>query len=82
MKHPIQLILAVFALVGAVASWSQVHRVVDVEPIADGEPATTSLAYYPPLMLLTMVLVTAAGVLIVLGIAGLRRRRTRQSTPS
>lgn len=75
MKHVIQLFVALLALAGAAASWSQVHRVVDVEPIADGEPATTSVVYYPPLMFLTMVLVAAAGVLVVLGIAGLRRRR-------
>lgn len=79
MKHVIQLVLAVLALAGSVMSWSQVQRVVAVEPIADGEPATSSVVYYPPLMFLTMVLVTAAGVLLVLGVAGLRRRRDRRN---
>jgi hypothetical protein len=70
----VQLLLGVLSLAGAVLCWQQVRRVVDVEPVAKGEPATTSIAYYPPLMFLTMLLVTIAGVLLVLGIAGLRRR--------
>jgi len=60
------------------------ERIVDVGPIADGQPATTSVAYSPPMMLLTMLLATVAGVLIVLGAAGLirdRRARTPGSVP-
>ena len=51
---------------------------VVVAPIADGQPSTTSAAFDPPLMLLTWLLITAAGVLAALGVAGLvRARRAR-----
>ncbi len=79
-----QLVLATLALIGAVLSWLQVRSIVDVSPIADGQPATTSVAYSPPMMLLTMLLATVAGVLIVLGVAGVirvRRARTPGSVP-
>jgi len=80
----VQLAVATLALIGAVLSWLQVRSIVDVAPIADGQPATTSVAYSPPLMMLTMLLATVAGVLIVLGVAGLirgRRARTPGSVP-
>lgn len=76
LKPAIQLALAVLAAVGAVASWWQVRTVVDVAPVAAGQPGTTSIAYYPPMMLLTLVLATAAGVFAVLGVAGLCRLRS------
>jgi hypothetical protein len=80
----VQLVLAALALAGAVFSWLQVRSFVEVAPIADGQPATTSVVYSPPMMLLTMLLATVAGVLIVLGVAGLirgRRARTPGSVP-
>jgi len=75
LKHWIQLILAALAVAGAAVSWTQVSSIVDVAPVAPGQPATTSVAYYAPMLMLTLVLATTAGVLIVLGIAGLRRRK-------
>ena len=78
MRHVIQLVLAALALAGGVITALQARSVVFVAPVADGQPSTTSFAYDPPLMMLTWLLVTAAGVLAVLGVAGLRRaRRTR-----
>lgn len=80
-----QLVLGALALVGAVLTWFQVRTIVDVAPVADGQPATTSVVYSPPMMLLTMLLATAAGVLLVLGVAGLlraRRHRARSGSPS
>ena len=44
-------------------------------PVIDGEPATTSVVYDAPLLTLALLLATVAGVLVVLGIANLRRRR-------
>jgi NO-binding membrane sensor protein with MHYT domain len=70
-----ELILAGAALVGAGVSWSQARRTVGVAPVADGQPFTTSLVYDPQLLLLTLVLVTTAGVLAVVGLARLRRER-------
>ncbi|WP_167106653.1 cytochrome c-type biogenesis protein CcmH [Mycobacterium sp. DL592] len=79
MRHVVQLVLAVLAAAGAVVSWMQVRSIVDVAPVTDGQPATTSVLYDPPLMVLTMVLATAAGVLLVLGVAGLVRARRRRA---
>lgn len=76
----VELVLAGAALVGAGVSWSHARRTVGVAPIADGQPFTTSLVYDPQLLLLTLVLVTTAGVLAVIGLARLRRERS--ATPS
>jgi hypothetical protein len=67
--------LACASLVGAGVSWTHARHARGVAPIAEGQPATTSLVYDPQLLLLTMVLLTAAGVLAVLGIARLLRAR-------
>lgn len=81
MRHVIQLVLAALVLAGGVIIGLQVRSVVFVAPVADGQPSTTSVGYDPPLMMLTWVLVTAAGVLAVLGVAGLvRARRARGAT--
>ena len=71
----VELVLAGAALVGAGLSWSHAHRTVGVAPIADGQPSTTSMVYDPQLLLLTLVLLTSAGLLAVVGVARLRRAR-------
>ncbi len=71
-----ELALACAALVCSGLSWWHSHRTVIVAPIADGQPATTSLVYDPQLLLLTLVLLTSAGVLAVIGTARLRRTRS------
>jgi NO-binding membrane sensor protein with MHYT domain len=71
----VELLLACAALVGAGVSWSHARHTVSIAPIADGQPLTTSLVYDPQLLLLTLVLVTTAGVLAVVGLARLRRER-------
>lgn len=75
MKAVVQLALSALAALGALLCWLQVKSWVDVPPITDGQPATVSVVYDPPLMVLTWFLATTAGVLAVLGVAGLRRRR-------
>ncbi|MGJ6126416.1 hypothetical protein QN239_27960 [Mycolicibacterium sp. Y3] len=70
----VELVLASVALVGCVLSWQSAGETAQAAPITDGEPSTTSVVYYPPLIVLALVLATAAGVLAVLGIARLRRR--------
>jgi hypothetical protein len=75
VRHVIQLVVAVLASAGAVAAGLDARSVVPVGPVADGQPSTTSFAFDPPLMFLTWGLVTVAGVLLVLGVAGLRRGR-------
>ena len=74
-RHIAQLVLALVAAAGAAVSWSQVRSWIDVAPITDGQPATVSVVYNPPLMMLSWLLATAAGVLVILGITGLRRVR-------
>ncbi len=71
----IELLLALVAAVGCVLSWLASISTVDVPPIMDNEPWTTSLVYSPPLLALSLLLATVAGVLAVLGVARLRRRR-------
>ena len=40
-----------------------------VAPVVDGQPVTTSVVYDPSLLLLTLLLATAAGMLMVVGCA-------------
>ena len=79
-RHIVQLVLAALAAVGAVLAWVSVTSMVDVAPVAEGQPATVSVVYDPPLMMLTWLLATAAGVLTVLGVVGLRRARPSLDT--
>lgn len=69
----VELTLALVAAVGCVVSWLQSRSTVMVAPVAAGEPATTSITYYAPLLVLALVLATLAGILTVLGVARLRR---------
>lgn len=69
----IELVLACAAALGCAASWSAVRSTVPVAPVADGQPVTTSVVYDPQLLLLTLLLATAAGILAVVGVARLRR---------
>lgn len=73
MRARIELVLAVIAVAGCVLSWLAARSTVEVAPVLDGEPLTTSVVYSPPLLVLSVFLATVAGVLAVLGVAGLRR---------
>jgi hypothetical protein len=73
----VELALAVVAAVGCVVAWLQSRSVVEVAPIADGEPSTRSVTYYAPLLMLALVLATLAGVLVVVGVARLQRALRR-----
>jgi hypothetical protein len=70
----IELLLAAVAAAGCVVSWLRASSMVQVEPIASGEPATTSVTYFAPMLVLALVLATVAGVLVVVGVARLRRK--------
>ncbi|MGV0740841.1 hypothetical protein [Mycolicibacterium sp. XJ870] len=69
----IELLIAALAAVGCVLSWVAARTTIEVAPVLAGEPATTSVTYSAPLLVLSLLLATAAGVLAVLGIARLRR---------
>jgi hypothetical protein len=75
LRATIELGLAVAALIGCVVSWSAADSTADVAPIIAGEPAKTSTVYDPTLITLSLLLLTAAGVLLVVGVA--RWRRTK-----
>ncbi|OBF67762.1 hypothetical protein A5753_03285 [Mycobacterium sp. 852002-51971_SCH5477799-a] len=78
----LELGLACVALICSALSWLHSHHTVTVAPIANGQPSTTSLTYDPQLLLLTLVLLTSAGVLAVVGYARLRRARSRPTAAS
>ena len=72
--------MACAALAGAGVSWLHARHMVRVAPVAEGQPFTSSLVYDPQQLLLTMVLITTAGVLAVVGMARLRRPQRRSRT--
>jgi len=72
VRARIELSLAVVAAIGCVLSWLAASSTVVVAPVLDGEPQTTSVVYNAPLLVLSLLLATVAGVLAVLGIARLR----------
>jgi hypothetical protein len=75
LRGAAELVLACAALVGAGWSWTHTRSTVAVAPVADGQPATESLVYHPQQLVLTLLLVTIAGVLAVVGAARLSRSR-------
>lgn len=72
----VQLVVAALALAGAVASWLAAGSREQVPPIMDGQPSLSTMVYYPPLLVLALAFLAAAGVLAVLGISRLRRTRS------
>jgi hypothetical protein len=78
----LELGLALAALAGAGGTWLHARHTVGVAPIAEGQPSTTSLVYDPQQLLLTMLLATLAGILLVVGAARLRRSRPGRVRPS
>jgi hypothetical protein len=74
-RASIELVVAVAAAVGCVLSWLAARSVVVVAPVIEGEPKTTSVIYSPPLVTLSLLLATVAGVLAVVAVSRLRRRQ-------
>lgn len=74
-RSVVQLVLACAAVLGCALAWSQVRSYELVEPVLEGQPATTSVVYDPPMLLLTLLSAAAAGVLMVVGVANVRRAR-------
>lgn len=82
LRALLELGLALAALAGAGVSWLHARHTVGVAPIADGQPSTTSLVYDPQQLLLTMLLATLAGILLVVGTTRLGRSRPGAFRPS
>ena len=72
----LELVLAVLAAIGSVASWLAAISEVVVDPVLAGEPSTVSRVYSAPMLTLSLLLATLAGVLAVVGVARLRRGST------
>jgi hypothetical protein len=72
-RATVELLVAVVAAVGCVVAWLAASSTVVVAPVLSGEPQTTSVEYSAPLLVLSLILATLAGVLAVLGVARLRR---------
>jgi hypothetical protein len=68
-----ELLLACAAVAGCAVSWSAVRSTVEVAPILKDQPVTTAVVYDPSMLLLTLLLAAVAGMLVVIGIARLRR---------
>ncbi|HJT92062.1 MAG TPA: hypothetical protein VJ777_08990 [Mycobacterium sp.] len=71
MKATVHLLLACVAAACCVLTWLAARSTVVVAPVLAGEPKTTSLEYSAPLLVLSLILATVAGVLVVVGIARL-----------
>jgi hypothetical protein len=69
----VELLLACAAAVGCAVSWSAVRSTVAVAPVLKDQPVTMSVVYDPSMLLVTLLLAALAGMLAVVGIAGLRR---------
>jgi hypothetical protein len=77
----LEVVLAVAAAVGCVASWLLAQTSVVVAPVSDGEPATTSVVYDPFWLFIALLLGTLAGVLLVVGVARWRRSAVARVSP-
>ncbi|MGE2732713.1 hypothetical protein ACQI4F_24865 [Mycolicibacterium vaccae] len=69
-----ELFVAVLVAVGAVLAWISASTQVVVAPLVEGEPATVSRVYSAPMLTLSLLLATVAGVLAVYGVTHLVRR--------
>jgi hypothetical protein len=72
-RGTVELLLAAIAAAGCALSWLGARSTVVVAPVLEGEPMTTSVIYSAPLLVLSLMLATVAGVLAVNGVARLRR---------
>ena len=73
-RATIELLAAAAAAIGCMAAWLGARTTVVVAPLLSGEPQTTSVEYSAPLLVLSLILATVAGILTVLGVARLRRK--------
>jgi hypothetical protein len=69
-----ELVVAAVAAIGTVACWLAAGSSEVVAPILPTEPAKSSMVYSPTLIALAFLLAIVAGVLVVVGVARLRRK--------
>jgi hypothetical protein len=78
-RATVELLVALVAAAGCVLSWLAAPSTVVVAPVLESEPKTASVQYSAPLVVLSLLLATVAGVLVVLAVARLRRGRSGAS---
>ncbi|OBI95371.1 hypothetical protein [Mycobacterium asiaticum] len=76
----LELVVAVVAALAAAFSWAATRSVIEVAPVADGQPPTTSVIYDPQQLVLTLLLATVAGIFVVVALTRLRRSRSAKPT--
>jgi len=69
-----ELAAALVAVFGSVLSWQASRSTVTVAPVAEGVESIESVRYSAPLLALSLLLATVAGVLLVLAVTRIRRR--------
>ena len=73
IRAVVELVLAAVAAAGSVYCWLAARTTEMAPPVLPTEPSQVSTVYYPPLIALSLLLATVAGVLAVVGVARLRR---------
>lgn len=76
----LELVVAVVAALAAALSWTATRSVIEVAPVADGQPPTMSVIYDPQQLVLTLLLATVAGIFVVVALTRLRRSRSAKPT--
>lgn len=74
-RAAVELLVAAAAAAGCVLLWLAARSTIEVAPVLENEPMTTSVIYSGPLIGLSFILATLAGVLTVVGVARLRQAR-------
>jgi hypothetical protein len=72
IRAVVELVLAVTAAAGSVYCWLAARTTEMAPPVLPTEPSQVSTVYYPPLIALSLLLATVAGVLVVVGVGHLR----------
>jgi len=76
-----ELAAALVAVFGSVLSWQASRSTVTVAPVAEGVESIESVRYYAPLLALSLLLATVAGVLLVLAVTRIAGADARAGPP-
>ncbi|MET4431000.1 MULTISPECIES: hypothetical protein [unclassified Mycolicibacterium] len=72
IRAVLELILAAAASAAGVYFWVAARTTEMAPPVLPNEPSQVTAVYYPPLIVLSLLFVTVAGVFAVIGVARLR----------
>ena len=74
VRAVVELTLAVAAAAFGVYFWASARSTEMAPPVLPTEPSQLTTVYYPPLIALSLLLITVAGVLEVVGMDRIRQR--------